>query len=220
MFVDTKCFLCQFEADIPILKSHYLDYHLINPNEENFLNLFKPNYLQDHKCEKCQLNFSNNESKKRHMFLRHCKQLGGSRNNNIPLNILKRGQITYYSINFNQHKSFYDFYSADMVNGFLNSVYQSFKPNKNTKYKFQVYFELVNQQKTVDNQSFLTDNRNWLSNVYTFKHFNEFVGAEIFNDINKRIIINCLTGSSWYFKRFERLSITVVPLTGFKLIKS
>ena len=100
-----------------------------------------------------------------------------------------------------------------MVNDFLNSVYQSFKPNKNIKYKFQGYFELINQQKTIDNQSFLTDKRNWLTNVYFFKHFNEFIRNEIFNDITKRIIVNSLTGSSWHFKRFERLNIIAVPLT-------
>ena len=159
------------------------------------------------------------------MFLRHYRQkqyqIGGSRNNNTtPLNILKRGSITNYSVNFNRHKNFYDFFSADIVNDFLNSVYRSFKPDKNIKYKFQGYFELVNQQKTIDNQSFLTDDQNWLTNVYSFKHFNEFVRAEIANDITKRIILNGLTGSSWYFKRFERLNITVVPLAKSKLIKS
>ena len=102
---------------------------------------------------------------------------------------------------------------------FLNSVYQTFKRNRNTWYKFQGYFELVNQQKTADNQNFITDNQSWLTNVYNFKHVNEFVRGEIFNDITKRIIYNGLTGSSWYFKRFERLSITVVP-TEFKVIKS
>ena len=94
-----NCHLCQFEADIPTLKNHYQNFHLINPNEENFINLFKPTYPLDRKCEKCQLIFFDNESKKQHMFLRHYMQLGGLRNHN--LNILHRGQITYYSINFN-----------------------------------------------------------------------------------------------------------------------
>ena len=103
-----KCFPCQYEVDIPALKGHYLNYHLIDPNEENFVNLFKPNYLEDFKCEKCQIQFSNEYGKKRHMFLRHYKQrpyirqIGGSRNV-LPWNTLKRGPITNYSINFNQH---------------------------------------------------------------------------------------------------------------------
>ena len=90
----------------------------------------------------------------------------------------------------------------------------------NKKYKFQGYFELVNQQLTLDNQSFLTENRNWVTNVYKSIYFNEFVRSEISNDIKKRIISNGLTGSSWYFKRFERLNITVISVKEEKLFKS
>lgn len=217
-----ECLLCYFKADISKLKDHYLNYHFIDPDDGNFLNSFKPDFLENNKCAECQLTFSNKRKKKNHMFLKHYRQqVGGSRNNNVnaPLNILKRGTITYYSVNFVQHKNFYNFYVSDIVIDFLNSVYQTFKPNRNIWYKFQGYFELVNQLKTADNQNFITDNRSWLTNVYNFKHFNEFVRAEIFNDITKRIIYNGLTGSSWHFKRFERLSITVVP-TEFKVIKS
>ena len=52
------------------------------------------------------------------MFLFHYgkhQQLGGNRdprNSTLPINVLKRGPITYYSINFNQHKNFYDFFSS------------------------------------------------------------------------------------------------------------
>lgn len=97
------------------------------------------------------------------------------------------------------------FLSVGVVNDFLNSVYNSFKPI-NKKYKFQGYF-------------FFTENRNRLTNVYKSKYFNEFVRSEISNYITKRIICNGLTGSSWYFKRFERLNIIVV-LVGLNLIKS
>ena len=89
----------------------------------------------------------------------------------LPLNVLKRGSITYYSINF-----------------------------------------IANLQRASDNQNFLTDNRSWLTKVYRFKFFNEFLRNEFKNEI-KRIINNGLTGSSWYFKRFERLNVIVIPLT-------
>ena len=55
--------------------------------------------------------------------------MGGSKNV-LPLNTLIRGPITNYSINFNQHKNFYDFFSASVVDDFLNSVYNSFKAFK------------------------------------------------------------------------------------------
>ena len=160
-FVEMECLLCHFRSDVLRLKEHYQDYHFIDPKDEKFLNLFKPDYLEDDKCIECSIVFSNSRKKKNHMFLKHYKrQTGGSRNNvNTPLNILRRGIITYYSVNFDQHKSFYNFYSSDMVDDFLNVVYRTFKPSKNIKYKFQAYFELVNQQRTCDNQNFTTDNR-------------------------------------------------------------
>ena len=55
---------------------------------------------------------------KKNMFLFHYgkhQQLGGNRdprNSTLPINVLKRGPTTYYSINFNQHKNFYDFFSS------------------------------------------------------------------------------------------------------------
>ena len=96
---------------------------------------------------------------------------------------------------------------------FLGVVNQTFKPLKNINHKFQVYFEIVNQQRTSDNQNFLTDNRSWLTKVYRFKFFNDFLKNEFKNEITKRIINNGLTSSSWYFKRFDRLNVIVTSLT-------
>ena len=51
--------------------------------------------------------------KKNHCFLVHREQqVGGAINQQLPLNILKRGVITYYSINHFQHKNYYDFFDA------------------------------------------------------------------------------------------------------------
>ena len=60
--------------------------------------------------------------------------MGGARQraNDLPLNILKRGQITYYSVNFDQHK---DFHSTDIVDIFLDVVYRAFD-FQNMTYKF------------------------------------------------------------------------------------
>ena len=210
-----ECLLCHFRSDVLKLKEYYQDYHLIDPKDEKILNLFKPDYFEDDKCIECSIVFSNSRKKKNHMFLKHYKQqISGSKNNvNAPLSILRRDIITYYSVNFDQHKSFYNFYSSDMIKDFFNNVNHTFKPSKNIKYKFQVYFELVNQQRTSDNQIFLTNNRSFLTNVFRFNYSNEFVRAELKNEITKRIIQNGLTGSSWYFRRFDIVNVIVVPLT-------
>ena len=58
------------------------------------------------------------------------RQIGGRRPglSILPLNVLKRGPITYYSINFEQHKNFYDFFNSRIVDVFLDSVYETFRP--------------------------------------------------------------------------------------------
>ena len=146
------------------------------------------------------------------MFLFHYNQIGSARQiaNDLPLNISKRGQITYYSVNFDQHKDYYDFYSTDMVDIFLDVVYRSFD-SQNLTYKFQRYFEIINQQR--GSEFNLTDKRVWLTNVYRFKYFNKFVRGEIKDEIIERVIVNGQSGSSWFFKRFNRLNIIVVPLS-------
>ena len=89
------------------------------------------------------------EVKKKHMFLFHYgkhQQMGGNRGprtSALPINVLKRGPITYYSINFNQHKRFSDFFTSGIVDAFLESLYEIYSPNKENK--FQGYTELINQ---------------------------------------------------------------------------
>ena len=126
----------------------------------------------------------------------HYNQRGGARQrgNDIPLNILKRVQITYYSVNFDQQKDYFDFHSTDMVDVFLDTAYHAFNPQQNLMYMFQGYFEIINQQRGND----LNDKRVWLTNVYRFKYFNEFVRGEFKDEIIKSVIVNGQSGSSWF----------------------
>ena len=48
-----------------------------------------------------------------------------------------------------------------------------------------------------------------IKNTFVSRDFNDFVKGEIRDEITKRIIANGLTGSSWYFKRFQRLTVIV-----------
>lgn len=186
-----ECLLCHFySGNISELKDHYGRFHVVNNSDSYFLDLFQPDTL-DRKCSICSIVFPTCRIKKNHIFLYHYNQLGGVRNAQMaPSNTLKRGIITYYSVNFQQHDAYYDFYSSDMIDVFLNVVHDTFVPQRNLTYKFQAYFEIVNKQRTPDNNDFLTDNRTWLTNVFRFKYFNEFVKGEIRNEITKRIINN------------------------------
>ena len=117
----------------------------------------------------------------------------------------------HYSINFNQHKHFYDFFSSDLVETFLNSVYQVFQPKNECR--FQGYAEIANQQR---GEIILEDEKVWLTNFHHSKYFNDFVRGEIKDEITKRVIVNRQSGSSWLFKRFDRLNAIVVSVSDAK----
>ena len=57
--------------------------------------------------------------------------------------------------------------------------------------------------------------RVWLTNVYR-----DFVRGELSDQIIKRVIVNGESGSSWYFKRFERLNVNVVSLSDARNLMS
>ena len=79
--------------------------------------------------------------------------------------------------------------------------------------KFQRYFELKNYQQTKITE--IENTRVWLTNVYVSKLFNRFVRGQTKEDILKRVTINGSTGSSWLFKRFNKLQIIVADKTSF-----
>ena len=73
---------------------------------------------------------------KNHNSLLHYNQVGDSRmNQQLSVNILRRGSIMYYTINFQQRKKFYDFYQKSVVDDFLNFVYKRFASGANIKFR-------------------------------------------------------------------------------------
>ena len=109
------------------------------------------------------------------MFLFHYgkhKQVGGNRTSKLPLNILNCGGIIHYSINFSQHKNVYDFLSSNIIDAFLDFVYEVYRPLKG--HKFQGYVEIITQQK---GEVILEDKQVLLTNSFTSKHFDDIVGG-------------------------------------------
>ena len=64
------------------------------------------------------------------------------------------------------------------------------------------YAEIINYQ---PGEVEIKSSRMWLTNVYIATHFNFYIRDKIGKQILKRIILNDETGSSWIFKRFNRL---------------
>ena len=179
-----------------VIKKHYVDYHQIKENDTFFKDLFLPDTIEK-KCNFCDIVFKTCRQKKIHMFFFHYgtkKQFGGSQSSTLPINILKRGSITYFSINFIQHTNFYDFFTSDIVDDFLQNVYEVYLPQEN---KIHAFFKIINQQR---GEVILEDNRAWLTNSFNTKHFNTFIRGEIKNEIIKRIIVNGQSGSSCFLK--------------------
>ena len=116
------------------------------------------------------------------MFLFHYSQAGGSRlNQQLPINVLRRGPIKYFSVNYNQYKNFNNFFQETIVDDFLEAVYARFTPDD--KYKIQWYAEIINQQQ---GKSIIFESaRVWMTNVYAAKYFNPNVRGAIKNDIVK-----------------------------------
>ena len=131
---------------------------------------------------------------------------------------MKRGPITFYSINFYQHKNFYIFFDEKIVDRFFNSVQGSFESVRGKEFKMQVYFELKNYQQTETIE--LENTRVWLTNMLVGRYFNESIRGEMKRNILKRVIINGFMDSSWFFKRFNKLQVIVTDKSAYKNISS
>lgn len=84
------------------------------------------------------------------------------------------------------------------------------------KVKIQGPGDIINYQPPGYEIIELESKRTWLTDVFNFVYFNTFVQREFSKYFMKRVIVNGLTGSSWGFKRFERLSVIVTTAGCFK----
>ena len=99
------------------LRAHYISHHLINENNYHFKELFLLDTIS-RGCDKCRMEFKNCKVKKNHNFMIHHHQVGGSitiGTNEPPMHLLEQGRIKQYTINFDQHKIFYDFFDESIV---------------------------------------------------------------------------------------------------------
>ena len=105
-----RCLLCSsnFMTD-ETLRIHYIIQHSANENDYFFKDLFLPdNILKS--CDIYMNEIKNCRVKKNHMFLFHYNLSGGSRmNQQLPVSVVTRDSVTYFSINYNDHKNFFFF---------------------------------------------------------------------------------------------------------------
>ena len=209
------CLLCYRKLHESNYRSHYHGVHNVDFTNPHFIKLFESvsNAAPDKKCEYCGRQFSSHQEKKSHVFVSHYRrlplQVGGSRTAS-RLNILWRGEIIDFSINFEQHQNHYNVFTSDIVPVFLDVAYRNFVPKIDVKYKFQGFFELLNW-KGIQNETYPTPS-SWFTKVYHFKTFNRLVRQELKEDMQNKVINNGYSGSSWRFHRFQSLKVLVTPL--------
>ena len=76
----------------------------------------------------------------------------------------------------------------------------------------KMYSTNLNQiKKNMFKCSFYIENKqNWTAETYDGKYFNDFIQFDLKQEILKRVIVNNISGSAWYFKRFLYLAVKVL----------
>ena len=79
---------------------------------------------------------------------------------------------------------------------------------------FKCSFTIENTQTSIrpDLQA-LTNTRYWTTVTCDSIYFNDFILHSLRSDILKRVIVNQMSGSSWYFKRFLNLALKILDST-------
>lgn len=85
-------------------------------------------------------------------------------------------------------------------------------------FKMQQYVDLKHYQQT--NTAELENTRVWPTNVFLVQYFNQYMWDGMKKEILKRVNINVSTGTSWIFKRFQKLQVIVTDRKSFKNVMS
>ena len=204
-----KCLLCSSKfKDQKELLDHYLSYHNIDENNSFFQKLFQSNKKTLSKnCIRYNEFLATEKQKAVHDFLKHYDE-----GKNIPfeeksLDIVRFPGLTIYYIECKKHSNFYD--SEKCVDDFLRNVKYRFKSTNKKWFKCSFNIENTQNSNRSDLQPLL-NTRYWTTETYDSIYFNDFTLYALRQDILKRVIINTMSGSSWYFKRFVYLEVKIL----------
>ena len=164
------------------------------------------------KCLRCNDFIYDKKAKVGHDFLNHFIEGKEQPFENKPLDIkTMRDKITIYSIEFTQHKESYNFFDSEKcVTDFLLNWKHKFKNSEQPK-TFKCSFVIQNKQDSpLPNSQPSLYTRYWSMGIYEGVYFNDFFFFGIKHEILNRVIVNGLSGSSWYFNKFASLSLKVL----------
>ena len=219
-----KCLCCDRNFDDKdAIKKHYIDVHNVDSLNYFFERLFLPDRrFQPRKCFRYEAFFVTEREEKIHSFLNHYRQGGRLPTKFKPMTKMRYDEnLEKYSINIDEHREYYNFEnSGELIDEFMTVFKQKFVPTDGRKSLFKCSFTIVNSQPPLVQGSVETeDSRTWTTAVYDGVYFNDYIKFHLISHIKKRIIINGLTGSSWRFKIFDRLSISVNNFDDQRVLK-
>ena len=200
-----KCLLCSSKfQDEQKLIEHYLTYHNVEQNNWFFKKLFmKDNKAFLRNCIRCGEFLITKKEKAAHDFIKHYDNGKEIPFEGKPLDIIKLPALTIYEIEFKKYKNQYSFFNAEKcVDDFLKNVQNRFRVT-NKKW-FKCSFTIENTQNSIrTNLIPLTNTRYWTTETFFILH-------SLRSDILKRVLVNQMSGSSWYFKRFLSLAVKIL----------
>ena len=171
-----KCLLCSsiFQNEEDLL-NHYVSYHNVDENNCFFQKLFqsKIKSLLKH-CVRCSEFLTTEKHKSVHNFLKHDE--GKSiLFEGKPIEISRFPGLTIYSIEFQKHKNFYDFFSSEKcVDDFLRNVKHKFKYGGKKWIKCSLTVENIQNSPYQDLKPII-NSRYWTTPLYEGTYFNDFI---------------------------------------------
>ena len=108
-----------------------------------------------------------------------------------------------------RNKDSYDFFNSEkFVDDFLKNFKYKFKPGVKKWIKCSFTIENIQNSSYKDLRPII-NSRYWTTSPYEGICFNDFIFYGLRQNILGRVIINDMSGSSWYFKRFVSLSLKI-----------
>ena len=207
-----KCLLCFSKfKDQKDLLNHYVTYHNVDENNWFFQKLFQ---IKDKRllkrCLRCDKFLETEKQKTVHNFVKHYEDDKTIPYEEKPLDVLRLASLMIYSIEFRKHQIFYDFYNSELcVKNLFKNVRYRFKAGSKKWFKCSFVIENIQKSLYLGLQPII-NSRYWTNATHDRVYFIDFIFFGLKQDILSRVIINGMSGSSWYFKRFISLAVKIL----------
>ena len=210
----------QFDDKSKLIE-HYINYHNIDQNNYFFNRLINIVENKPHlkKCVRCDEFIITKKKKAQHDFIKHYNLGKEIPFEEKPIDIIKYPALSIYKIEFKKHHQQYTFNNSEKcVDTFLRNIKHRFQATNEKWFKCSFTIENTQNATSADFQA-LTNTRYWTTETYDSIYFNDFIFYSLKADILKRVIVNQMSGSSWYFKRFLNLALKVLDSTDLDLLR-